>query len=436
MVYPRINDDWIFRESFDSVSSVIENGGSLVLGASLSNGILETTNSGNGATFSFLKYDAWLNGFSVRFRINFTDTDSSYRRFFFFGLDDNFKMQFAFHGGNNTLEFENRNGSGNNYYRSTQSSISSSTWYEIVVTWDGTDLVSYVDGGNAVTDSAAGSAFFGTHSNNYLNLEMGYATGETGCECDIDFFDFYDRALTAGEVTDIYNGVTFQEIDDSKALLSLPLCSNYEDEGGDQVTEDIGNTNSTIKLGDGTTVSTFPTQLAFSHGMSFDGGDYLEGANITITDGKVTCMAWIKLSSPTGAIIGNFESASPYTGFGFELDPGGTGVLSFYAADGTASSFTDCNSGCTVNDNQWHHCAVTYTGVTVRFYVDGTLTSQVARSHTLGNSSNVTHVGATTNSPINRYMTGNITKPKVYNLTLTDTQIKWIYEKEKRLINK
>ena len=87
-------------------------------------------------------------------------------------------------------------------------------------------------------------------------------------------YDIYalNIALSAEDAKDIYEQDTIQELE--RCLLFLPLKSSYTDSSGYRVTENKGTALGTVKLGDGTTSSSFPTQLTPS-GMYFDGNDGL-----------------------------------------------------------------------------------------------------------------------------------------------------------------
>ena len=93
------------------------------------------------------------------------------------------------------------------FYRGTgtgwDAGISGSTltivnrWYHIVMTFDGTNVVLYVDG---VLDKTAAKSAFGTNTNNIL---IG-AQGGTAFSGTLDKVIIFDKALTNLEVTDLY----------------------------------------------------------------------------------------------------------------------------------------------------------------------------------------------------------------------------------------
>ena len=92
-------------------------------------------------------------------------------------------------------------------------------------------------------------------------------------------YDIYalNIVLSAEDAKDIYEQDTIQELE--QCLLFLPLKSSYTDSSGNRVTENKGTALGTVKLGNGTTPSSFPTQLVPS-GMYFDGSDGLTSSII------------------------------------------------------------------------------------------------------------------------------------------------------------
>ncbi len=116
-------------------------------------------------------------------------------------------------------------------------------------------------------------------------------------------------ANSAEEVKDLYENDTIPEL--NQPLISLPLRSSYIDGSGNRVTENKGTLGGTAKLGDGTTTTTFPTQLS-PNGVSFDGGDYIALGNVI----KNTNQPWTYVAMGkfmpvvlAGEFLSNYKSA-------------------------------------------------------------------------------------------------------------------------------
>ena len=72
--------------------------------------------------------------------------------------------------------------------------------------------------------------------------------------------------------------------------------------------------------------------------------------------------------------------------------------------------------------NTWTHLATTYDGSTMKLYVNGTLVASGARSGALETSGNPLQIGG--DSIFGQYFAGSIDDVRVYNIALTDTQIR------------
>lgn len=80
--------------------------------------------------------------------------------------------------------------------------FSLSTWHHLVMTWDGTDLLCYTDGVDTTVSGTSGG--FGQSSS---DLAFGRIPGDAAqyLDGDLDDIRLYDKALTATEVSNLYN---------------------------------------------------------------------------------------------------------------------------------------------------------------------------------------------------------------------------------------
>ena len=72
-------------------------------------------------------------------------------------------------------------------------------------------------------------------------------------------------------------------------------------------------------------------------------------------------------------------------------------------------------------DNTWVHLAETYDGSTLRFYVNGTQVSSVARTGSILTSTNPLQIGS--DSIYGQYFNGLIDEVRIYNIALSAAQI-------------
>jgi len=104
------------------------------------------------------------------------------------------------------------------------------------------------------------------------------------------------------------------------------------------------------------------------------------------------------------------------------------GLLNYYVYDGTNHYL---KTSISAEDNQWHHCAVTQSGVGAKIYLDGI---QVALDLTIKNAQNSTgyfRIGGiqsgSNNNPSLISNVGSISEVRIYNRVLSSNEIGYLY---------
>jgi len=167
----------------------------------------------------------------------------------------------------------------------------------------------------------------------------------------------------------------------------------------------------------------------FGKALNFDGSDdYVslpDVPQLNIT-GDISISAWIKTNTTASSlIVGGYQSVSPYAGYGLGVNVTTSGKLSF---GGGSSSWVESLSS--VNDNQWHHVAVSLSGSTLIFYIDGKY--DVTRTRLPIVAWNGTRIiGA--RSDLNGKYKGGLDEVKVYNFPLSPDQIKFEFNQSSAL---
>jgi hypothetical protein len=174
------------------------------------------------------------------------------------------------------------------------------------------------------------------------------------------------------------------------------------------------STNShTITAAGNATQNTFSPYRHGGYSTYFDGsGDYLQlsASNAWgFGNGAWTVEFWIKTTATDADAIAAFNSGSPYNGWSVRIT---SGLVKMFVGDGsTYEGFTTISGTTTVNDNDWHHVAVTSPSGsnTISCYVDGVLAGSHAFSIAIDSTGQILRVGADTNSsplrPLNGYLT-------------------------------
>ena len=153
-------------------------------------------------------------------------------------------------------------------------------------------------------------------------------------------------------------------------------------------------------------------------GLSFDGtSDYMNGSLLPLRNGSFTMEAWFKLNtlSQNQHIIG---SGSDYYRVYFTT---AQRRIYFVTYNNGAVAL---GTGTTISDSGWHHVATTFDGTTKKIYLDGVLENSVGASVPTGDD--YIHLGMTTTNaawPDKYYLNGSIDEARVWNRTLTQSEI-------------
>lgn len=256
-------------------------------------------------------------------------------------------------------------------------------------------------------------------------------------------FKIYDKALTADELDTFSYENSWVETDDSQALITLPLRAAYND-GSDQVTENIGSLGGTVQLGDGSTSSTFPTQLS-PKGMEFDGANtYLECGD------EAALQNIFDTGASVSFVLKPFSSGEG--GFGRVMDKGSSSGWFVYTRDQAGHqlriAFYRYFSG---TDGEWrsplvdvdrlHHVVISYDASDVAnepvLYLDGEVVAWASSTTPTGtaDSDAGNSLLIADSQGHNRSLDGRLWDVRVFDTELTETQAKWLYQKDINLIN-
>jgi hypothetical protein len=180
-------------------------------------------------------------------------------------------------------------------------------------------------------------------------------------------------------------------------------------------------TTYTIAGSDGTcTLTDTLTIFVNAAALNFDGVD----DNVSIPNNAalnisnvITIESWIKTTgSPTAEqYIVTKNDDSYYVGLNVA---GAVGQVSFYL-NGVSSSWLYSNST-TLNDNNWHHIACTYDGVTMSIYVDGLLDNSTPLTGTITTGTSNVYLGSRNN---NQFFQGSMDEFRIWNRTLCAQEI-------------
>ena len=187
-----------------------------------------------------------------------------------------------------------------------------------------------------------------------------------------------------------------------------------------------------LTMGDGTTASTFPTQLVGRHGISLDGGDYIDTGIVDPFERTdrftiaVVCSALVD-----GNLCDTFDQAVAYRGFGINMTGGvlyhyiisnyGTSNMLYRAVTSNAKpivSYIDTYDGSStrVGHNIYYNANLVTTGNLVDM-LSSTIKS--GKSYLFG----AWHNGAAKGS----LLTGNIHNAFIFPWELTAQQVQYLH---------
>ena len=350
------------------------------------------------------------------------------------------------------------------YYHGNQSVMESNhgglnIWHNFTVTWSASTgiLRSFIDGKYATQKVGVNSI---TWSN---DLEVGrYNGGQFKYDGKLSNFAMWNTTLTdgfsgtpsqsqvaGGQVAEIYNNgqpqasitgspVGWWKLDDQNTITDYS-GNNYTgtNNGALDAPGDVTSPSFNIPVnGVSTTLPSTALQqsdLQFdspysNYSLNFDGtGDYITVTQDFSSYTSMSVSGWVRTASTSQYqylfSTGVYNGGTPGNGQGFGIGFDNTGKFAAWA--GGANYFTFGS----VSANTWYHVIQTITGTTLRFYVNGVLTS----TQTVGSfnipSSAIAVIGAYSGNsiPTQSNLYGKADELSIFNYELTTSQVLEIY---------
>ena len=441
--YPDIpaEDVW-FREHFNNFQFLADNGATVIGSPSIANGIMSfngTTDAVNiDNVYSNLNFASSTTGSIVAWVVT-SDITQTQEIVSFGDTNADTRIQFDI---NNNGELRALAGVGGTtqWAVDTDSAVFvNNVPNQVALVQDGTEPVLYVNG------SAPAQTFSTSTDKTYWFSQMsGLDNARIGCGNwnnggNATFFvgnmngiDLYNKALTAGEVDDIFTEQTFGEVKIDQLEFFLALRSHHNT-GGVELTNNTGIIgDDTIRWGDGSASGTFPTLLV-NNGASFDGGDYIYVNNA------------LSLTNTNSFALGClFKTSNSGTMFLIDVRESGPEGIAIELVSGAIRAFTDSDSAGqrvdtsgTYNDDQWHSCIVSFSESSgsslIEIYIDGVLeNSGTVNIFTTATGAKPV-VGA--DYLFANFYTGDMKFPFFWRFRLTPTQAAWQHFKLFRELN-
>lgn len=303
--------------------------------------------------------------------------------------------------------------------------FSNNIWYHVVLTWDGSNVITYINGAKVNTTAQTVAPV-----TNFYALRIGENAAGASRRFigTIDELRIYNRAISVGEVTALYQMSSIKE--NTSALepqgvgnLNSALASYWKFDDGSGATTVDSSVNATYT---GTLQgNTSWTTGQINGALSFDGtGDYVSASPVS-TALPVTMCAWFKLGT-TGTF--NIVSLGDNTlGLNNYVDLRVTNTrLSVYLKAGGISTNKDSSTVASMVGS-WHHGCGVYTASTIQVYLDGNA-NLAPVSHALVPTGIIeTKIGRLSGSTAYDF-NGQLDEVRIYNRALSADEISKLYQ--------
>ncbi len=308
--------------------------------------------------------------------------------------------------------------------------------YHLAVSWNGDDIVVYVNGNGYSQTLASLTTPTGT------KFKIGEEVWSTGDDANIKCISasFYTATLSLSEIQSIYNnGHQVSEVGNSN------IAHYWKMDNGSTVTDLVGSKNltvtgATLNTGNNGIVAGTPDAITIREGLNSN----KDGLGFPLTNPTSNIVRFSRnglaehLSIPItkafdiqGSFTVEFWMKQPDMGSGYQQvinrDDTTNRNWSVQSIDGKISlgyysggSFSNTQTSGTYDDDKWHHvCAILTSGTSVQIYVDTVLVKLNTSSipTTIDNDPAVLNIGKRTGTT--QFFIGSLDEVRFYNKALT-----------------
>ena len=313
-------------------------------------------------------------------------------------------------------------GSGDNY--DSGLSISLNKWHHVVLTYDGTNIIGYVDGSKGATTA---KSYNTTQSGFWIGYSAIYYDAFQGM---INEVSVWNDDFTLAEVQELFNdGVPLDATTHSQ---SSNLTGYWRNDGASTWTDRSANSNDgtvtgspdTILLPEGTTsgkdILGFPLTHTNNGWLNLSGSEYVDAGDSTVLDiqSAITIEAWIKCDDITAqkCPVGRDD----LTNRNFFLLAWDDAKFYFYFyVSGSAKAVASTTS---YTANTWFYVVGTYDGANQKLYINGALEDNDAETGNIDNDDVSLTIGALEDGG-GRHFKGSLDEIRVYNRALSAAEI-------------
>lgn len=315
-------------------------------------------------------------------------------------------------------------------------------WHHYVMVHDDSTKVTtlYLDGAAVATDSYTGNMTIPATVSTAFNISFGdkYFNPLEGWNGYMDEMKVYDFALTAQQVKQMMtaDSIRFWDSNLSANVTSIEDTSdwklndsgmvlNYDFSEGAGTTlydkERIGDTREDGTI-TGAAWSTTTPQSQIPYSLYFDdSGDRVAwGSTTSASTNNYTWVTWYNPIAAGGDFLFIKGSIGVNYDYGLYVESNKLRIF------GASNAYVDFANSEMMDDAGWKHVVVTKAGTRWELYVNGTFISN--QTLTSGNPSVQPYIGG---DPTGYVVNGRMTKIKIFNRTLSASEIASIYDAEK-----
>ena len=304
-------------------------------------------------------------------------------------------------------------------------------WHHLVMQVDANstidDVVLYIDGTLQSSSGATTTQAINTGTGDlYFGRE---ASGSIGYDGDIDECRYWNRVLTADEITWLYNsgsGRSYSDISNSNpGTANLVGDWSMDETSGTRVDSHGSN-----DLTDNNTVGSATGVISNASSFVSANSEYLSSTTVPVTGtGARSLEVWFKTSTGGTMHIAGFggsNSANKGTAFRLSIENGALYCRVYQGFRGFGGSW---------NDGAWHQVVLKvmdsgYVG-DLEMYVDGSLQTGITGSNltstAINTGTDLFFVGQSIQSTETYYFNGDVDILRVFNDELTADEITWLY---------
>ncbi len=223
-------------------------------------------------------------------------------------------------------------------------------------------------------------------------------------------------------VSDLSNGlqssVTINIVESTGTTQGLVAYYDFTD----------GSTNDDWGTHDGNNNGAEPTtdsQGNADDALAFEGFDYVSVQPSPLNTGAKTVSLFVKFAENDRRQVLLTNTADSQTGDnGFQVVKTASNTLQFMVGNGSSSGyFISAQTSLGITDSEWHHVAMTFTGNSLKGYIDGVQRcSSSSTSGSEGSSSLALRFGGP-HEPINTFLNGSLDEIKLFDRALSASEV-------------